>query len=53
MVLDFQKILDKKLKAGPESAGFVYFLHWKPGPLGQVGVLRLSLKNRCKSLKWT
>jgi len=27
MVLDFQKILDKKLKAGLESAGFVYFLH--------------------------
>jgi len=27
MVLDFQKILDKKLKAGLESTGFVYFLH--------------------------
>jgi hypothetical protein len=51
MVLDFQKILDKKLKAGPESAGFFLLNLEKSGPLGQVRVLQFSLKNRCKSLK--
>jgi len=44
-------MLDKKLKAGPERAGFFLLNLEKFGPLGQVRVLQFSLKNRCKSLK--
>ncbi|OEU66916.1 MAG: hypothetical protein BBJ57_09520 [Desulfobacterales bacterium PC51MH44] len=43
--------LNKENSYSIELMGKILFSHKKPGPLGQVRVIRLCLKKRCKSLK--